>query len=302
MSRATRALMVSSLAAAAVLVAPSGAVATTEVVEVGWWTRSPFAGAPEGGVAVGGAFDGPTTVAAIRLDLGRGITSGTLRLTEAGGFAQEVAVIDVCRGNDTWSAEAGGDLQDAPGDQCGADPPDLEKAEDGGEWSIDVKPIVGDANGRVTIMLLPSPDANVAGTVGLGFEVQFESPEFDAKEVAPATTTTAATTTSTTAPPSANTTTTTAAVASTPAPRPTPRTPTAAPRSTIPRSVTTTTASSTTTTTSPDGDFTASAAPVAPGGPDEDRPWSQFGLFVLIATLTGTAAGGTRWLLTEKLR
>lgn len=288
--RARRGLAVGVLVGAAVVASGAPGAAATAVAEVGWWTSSPFADAPEGGVAVGEAPNGPTTVAAVRLDLGAGVSTARLQLDEAGGFAQEVAAVAVCRGEDGWTAAAGGDLAQAPEPRCAESPPSLEPGEDGGVWTVDVKPLVGEATGLVTIMLVPGESPDPSGTVGLGWEVQFERPALDATEVARPT---ASTTTTTTATASGVTTSTTAPA------RPAARSPRpAAPVVTSPP----TTATTTTTLPSEDGGDEVAAQPVlAPGGEPDDRPWGQLALFVLLSALVGTGAGAIRQLVDTRL-
>lgn len=280
-----RALAVASLLCALAPTVSAGAA--TSVVEVGWWTSSPFAEAPDGGVVVGKAPNGPASVSAIRLELGRGVTSARLELEESGGFAQEVAAIAVCRGDEAWTAVAGGDLEDAPEASCAGSPPLLD--EDGDAWTLDLKPLLGDATGRVTVMLIPGESTDPTGTLGLGWEVQFDKPVLAATEVAApptTTTTTAPSTTPTTAAPTA--------------------TPSLAPSGGVSRATTTTTEPVTTTTASAveaESGQTGAPRPLgAPGGPDEPRPWGRFGLFILLSAVAGSAAGGARWLLSTRLR
>ncbi|MBI2168628.1 MAG: hypothetical protein HYU28_03880 [Actinobacteria bacterium] len=273
------------------------AAAEPAVSEVGWWTSSPFASAPEGGVAVGNAPNGPSSVAAVRLDLGRGVTgAATLRLEEAGGFAQEVASIQACRGDDAWQAADGGPLEDAPEDRCGTSPVLLEETE--GVWTVDVAALIG-GDSTATVMLLPGPGSDPTGTLGLGWEVQFHEPSLSATEVAGggggggsggAGGTAPVATTPTTAGSSTGVTPTTAR--STPSPRP----------AGGGGQVTVTTAGvvdEQAEGAEVDSGVGASAGVVvAPGGPAEGRPWGQFGLFMILSALVGAVAGAGRWVAT----
>lgn len=260
--------------------------AATGVVEVGWWSSSPFSQAPEGGLIVGQSPSGTTGVSAIRFELGRGVTQATLVIAEDGGFGQDVAAIAVCRGSEDWTAVANGALEDAPEAQCGQNPKEMER--DAGTWSVDLTPVVGDATGRVTVMLVPGQSPDPTGTLGLGWEVRLDPPTLQASEVAaPATTTT-----------------------SSPAPSPGVTAPSAAPPASsrpvsggTARPTATTVAPITTTTTLAVEAAAAEAPPtrplVAPGGGTEGRPWGRFGGFILLSALVGGAAGGGRWLVTS---
>lgn len=171
--------------------------AAGDVIAVGWWTRLPTASAPEGGINVGSAPDGPNSVAAIQIDLGDGLSSLQISAVEAGG-APQAAVIRACPAAEGWAPEPGGALEDAPDIDC-TNSVRFTRADDG-LWSADVGALAAGRTGTMSIGLLahgPSGDGPLSVTPS---EVQFEAPTATGT---PATTTTPTTTGSFTPPPTA---------------------------------------------------------------------------------------------------
>lgn len=185
-----------------------GAAAATAVTEVGWWTRSPLASAPDGGFAVGSGPDGATSVAAVRIDLEGGVDTLVLEVQPtSGGVA--LGSLEVCVVADTWTAVAAGALDDAPQTACDADSVPFARA--GDAWRADVSSLVSASSGVVSLGVLPT-----AGSGTVPFEVAFEAPAVRATGATPARPTAPA------APPAAPSPAPSPAVAPAP-PRPTPR-------------------------------------------------------------------------------
>jgi hypothetical protein len=172
------------VAATSVLAIPSArAAATPAVVETGWWTRSPAQSAPADGVAVGVAPDGPTSVAAVRLDLGdTGVTSASLAATEAGGTLQSLAGLRVCFAATPWTAVRGGPLADAPAADCSNQAVRMTRA-DSGAWSADITPFTSGRTGVVSVMIVPEPDAGAVPGVPSAYDVQLAAPTLTATPV-----------------------------------------------------------------------------------------------------------------------
>jgi hypothetical protein len=165
---------------------PTGsAAAEPAVVEVGWWTRLPTQSAPDGGFAVGVAPDGPTSVAAIRLELGdTGVSSASVDVTEAGGTLQALAGLRVCAATSPWTAAAGGPLTDAPAADCSNQAVRLTPGA-GGAWQADISPFTAGRTGIISLVVMPEPDSVVAAGLPSAYDVQFEAPHV-AAAIAPA--------------------------------------------------------------------------------------------------------------------
>ncbi|HEX4904973.1 MAG TPA: hypothetical protein VFU93_05960 [Acidimicrobiales bacterium] len=256
-----------------VLSASEVLAADPSIARVGWWTRSPSADAPEGGVVVGAAADGAESIAAIEVDLDGGADGVQLALAEAGGSLQDAASVLVCVTDDTWVPADGGDLADAPEPDCDES---VAMVREDGTWQADVGALLEGRVDRVTLVLVPSPSATPIPGVLVPFEVELEQPVL-------------------TAPPSPTT--------SRPA-SPTPTTP----RSTMTTPVTVSpppavTAPATTSTTVPEAD-PPSPTPAALGVEETRRIW-RWGLWlriVLAGALAGTAAGLARWKLVSRMQ
>lgn len=164
-----RLLAAATLVLLAVLVMPTASAAN--VAGVGWWTRSPAASAPEGGIAVSNAPDGPVSVAAVRVDLGEtGVTSGTLTLPQSGGAAPAGAQLAVCVIGDGWKAEAGGAMESAPATTC--DGTSTALVANGETWTASVTDLIGESTGTVAFAVVPT-----TGSAGI-WELQFDKPAF----------------------------------------------------------------------------------------------------------------------------
>lgn len=141
--------------------------ATAETIGVGWWTRSAAASAPPGGIAVGNSIDGPTSVAAVLVDLGDGASSATLSLNQSGGAAPAGANIEACIIGSFTPAE-GAPIEEAPATACeGASVP-VAVGADGATWTADLADLVGDSRGTVGVAVVPAPGGSL-------FELQFET-------------------------------------------------------------------------------------------------------------------------------
>lgn len=266
--------------------------AEPSVLAVGWWSRNPGASAPEDGIAVGGGGGQPSTVAAVRIDLGRGLTSARLVLLHAGGLDHDGAVLRACGGSDDWAAAAGGSLDDAPEWNCGTSNIHAERSDS--KSTIDVTALVEGSTGTFTVVLLP-------GDESLPFEAQFHRPALEAQEKPGATTTTFGPVF--TPPPSP----------SSAAPAASGGVPSALPAAPSYRRPAAVAASPATIAPAPSEEapdagsssddvveFEA-AAGFDPGGDDSGTPWSRGGLFVLLAAAAGTAAAlGRRRFVTDR--
>lgn len=175
---ASRSALVVAAAALVWVGVGAGTATAAEVVEVGWWSRNPLSSAPEGGFAVGAAPDGPSAVAAVRIDLAGGVDTLVLDVvptTDAGSLGS----LQVCIGPDNWTAAARGALDDAPATTCEADPVPFGPA--GERWRADASSLVQGSSGEVTLVVVPAP-----GTGTVPFEVGFERPSLATTGAAPA--------------------------------------------------------------------------------------------------------------------
>jgi hypothetical protein len=155
------------------------------LVEIGWWTRSPVQSAPDGGFAVGTAPDGPTSVAAVRLDLGEtGVTAASLSAREAGGTLQALAGLRVCFAATPWTAADGGPLADAPAADCSNQAVRLTRA-DNGAWTADVTPFTNGRTGLIALAVVPEPDASAVPGLPSTYDVQFDTPTLAAAAAPP---------------------------------------------------------------------------------------------------------------------
>jgi len=156
----------------------AGGASAASVAEVGWWTRNPLSSAPEGGFAVGAAPDGPSAVAALRVDVGGGVETLVLDVAPTSD-ATSLGSLEVCVAPDTWSATAAGALDEAPATACDGEAVPFGRA--GEAWRADVSSLVGGATGAVSLAVVP-----VAGSGTVPFEVVFEAPTVVATGAAPA--------------------------------------------------------------------------------------------------------------------
>lgn len=163
-----RVLLAGIVGATLALAVPGSASADVPVSQVGWWTRSLTPpSVPEGGLAVGAAPDGASTVGAVLLDVGDGASGTELRLVETEGTSA-LAAIQVCPTTTTWSADDGGALEDAPEGRCDGTTAPMTRGDDG-TWIADVQPLVEGKTGEVGLLVAPA-----AGSVA--FEIAFAPP------------------------------------------------------------------------------------------------------------------------------
>lgn len=141
-----------------------------DAIEVAWWTRSPIASAPDGGIAVALAPDGPLTVAAIRTPRPSNAERVLFEAVEVGGVATDSAVVLACAVSAAWEPSAGGPLADAPATMCS---PEVALARDAASasWTADLTAIATAGEPYISIALTPG-----SGTTPAGFEVRLAHP------------------------------------------------------------------------------------------------------------------------------
>ena len=301
-----RTLAAAALASLVVLVPASGAQAA--VSDVGWWTRNPAASAPDGGIQVANAPDGVVSFGAVRItEDAEDVQTAALVLKEDGqGLNASGAALEACPALGTWTAGKG-TLAGAPKADCDAGRVALTRNE-AGEWTGDVTAVL--VGSRPAVAIVPAADAGV-------FQVSFAAPAititprasagrsgasstFDASEF----TSSPATSASSSSSSSGDTGTATGSAPSTFEPSESTFTPsgpaasTFSPTSDVAAAATpesgpieaaaadstpeASAAGSTTFTARP-----AAAPPLAAGG----NRWAQFGAFLAVAAIIGTAAG-----------
>jgi hypothetical protein len=278
------------LAVGVLALAPS-ADAAGSVTGVGWWTRSPIASAPDGGVTVGNAPDGPLSVAAVEIDLGKdGMTTATLNLEQTGGQPPAAGQLVACVIGGFEPTEAGA-IAEAPATTC--DATQTSVTGNGTKWTLNLSDLVADRKGTVGIALVPASGSTAV------WELQFDKPAFTGTAARPTTsgsTQSRPTTATTTAPSTASRPATTFAVQTPPA--------VAAPRPT-------TTIAASTPTTIPLG--TTDAVPNATASAEtfsgstgessssEGRPVGQAITLAIIAAVVGIGAGVAHKVATARL-
>jgi len=297
--------------AGGLLLLPSGAgaQAAPSVTATGWWSRSPIASAPAGGLAVGRAPDGPTSVAAIRLQLGSGVTKAVIELDEVGATGSEIGAVVACGASNDWEAVERGALGDAPRTDCSASPTeDVTRDASTLTWSVDVTELVAGKTGEVSIALIPMylPQTSSAGGVS-AFDVQWAGPPSLTATAAatPSVTTTtglpAASSTGSASPAASGGPTVARPAASTATLNVTPA-PVARPVMQV--ETTTTTAAggapATPPTTASSFTSTGAAAQVSGGGDSSGRPYAQAVFFLVVSAIAGVLAGAGRWFATRR--
>jgi hypothetical protein len=160
------------------------AAAAASISDVGWWSDRPGASAPDGGFVVGTGPQGPVSVAAVRIDLGDGVTGALLSFTESGGVATSTAALAICATGDGWTAAPGAPLAEAPATSCAGTAVAPTRTET--TWTADIQALVEDRTGTVSLAIVP------ASGQGL-WEVQFEAPTIVASPVPPERSSTATT-------------------------------------------------------------------------------------------------------------
>lgn len=141
------------------------ASASGELTDIGWWSRNPLSSAPEGGFAVGAAPDGPTAVAALRIDLGDGVETLVLDVSPTTDLSA-LASLEVCVGDDGWAPASPGPFAEAPTTTCAGAAVPFARAGEG--WRADVSSLVQGSSGSVSIAVVPT-----AGSGAVPFEVSF---------------------------------------------------------------------------------------------------------------------------------
>ena len=154
-----------------VLLHAPGASAATRG-QVSWWTRSPAASAPEGGLAVANAPDGPVSVAAVQIDLDEGVSSASLTFAQTGGAAATAAQIVACVLSGGVAAAAGGPIEEAPATTC--DGAQVAVTSTNGTWKADLTDLLVDRKGSVGVAIVPA-----TGSTSV-FDLQFDAPQLQA--------------------------------------------------------------------------------------------------------------------------
>lgn len=170
-----RSVAAAVVAGAAAVVLAGGALvpagASVTVSDVGWWTASAVPPTvPDGGIGVGSDPSG-VTVGALRIDVGDGVSTATLKLVEGANQVDTLASMQVCGADDTWSAAKGGAATDAPKDTCAAGSVPLEKQSDG-SWTADLHQLLAGKKDTASVIVKPAANAG-------GFQIGFERPTVD---------------------------------------------------------------------------------------------------------------------------
>lgn len=284
---------VSLVTTAGALLLAAGADAAG-VAATGWWSRNPVASAPEGGMAVGFMPDGPATVAAVKVDLGDGVTSAMLELTEAGGTATDAASVLACETSTMWTPVEKGPIEKAPTTACAAGHSVvLARDADSLTWSADLSALLRGRTGPASVALVPGEVTEGLGSVV--FEVQWSGPPVftsTSKATARSTSPTTGSRSATTAPPSRPS-------SATAAQRPASELVTAPPPVSAPAVVAPTAESPSTSV--PETSPMTSALPQASGpGVPADAPWQQLIFFLVVAAGAGALAGTGRWFVSRR--
>lgn len=137
-------------------VLPAGASVT--VSAVGWWTSSAAPpSAPSGGVAISNDPSG-SSVAALRIDVGGGASSATLKLVETANQVDKTAAMQVCGAANNWVPASGGAFAQAPADTCSAGSVVLAQQTDG-SWTADIHQLLAGQTGSASVIVKPAANA-----------------------------------------------------------------------------------------------------------------------------------------------
>lgn len=265
-----------------------------EVAAVGWWSRLPTASAPSGGFAVGAGPDGPTTVAAVRVDLGaNGMSRFVLQATETGGTGADLLDVLACPAVDSWTATAAGDFAAAPAIDCATASVPFRRAPDG-TWSADLTALVAGKTGLLSVGLQPPP-AGTANALGAApAEVRYDRPAVSGDALTPPTTAPSALTPSSTPTPPA-----TSPPGASAAPTGSGRLPEPMSRPATPGPVAQTAGPEQPPATLPSTTVATIASPTAAASNDDGdgRPIKEAFFLVFLSALVGLAVGGGSKLL-----
>lgn len=275
------------------VVALSAAPASATTTSVGWWTRSPVASAPEGGIAVGNSVDGPLSVAAVGVDLGDGVSSATLTIEQTGGTAPPAGQLVACLIGGGFESAAGAPIEEAPATTC--DGASVPLTMNGTTWSANLRDIVGDSQGAAGVAIVPA-----TGSTAL-FDLQFDKPAFTSTP-ARSSSSSGGTTATTTAPRRESTpATTTAPRQSTPVTFAVPRPPTVAATATTTTVAVEATETAVGTGAVPNVAASSTFSGNAAGNDSKGRPVGQAITMVLIAVIVGLGAGVAHRVYTARL-
>ena len=157
------------------------------ITETGWWSRNPAANAPEEGLNVSNAADGPVAVAAVKISASTALQDAVLVLPEDGGIQADSAKLQVCTTPNDWSSGPNQAWADAPRAECESEGSvELTRTASSSTWAADVTSLLSDIEeeGSVSLMIVPAG----AATVPVAFEVRFQAPTFTSKAAASSTT------------------------------------------------------------------------------------------------------------------
>lgn len=155
-----------------------GQAPAASVSDVGWWSSSPAASAPEGGLAVSAGPSGTVSLGAVRVRLQADrVDTARLALAEEGGLQTSGAQLQVCPTPNAWSAGPKQPMDKAPKPECDRAKAELTRSAEG-VWSADVSSLLtpSDDDTEVSLMVVPAG----AGAVPVGFEVRFKPPTVEA--------------------------------------------------------------------------------------------------------------------------
>lgn len=165
-------------------ISPAGAA--TPAATAWWWRPQGAAGGilfptppsvPADGLAVGGAPDGPTAVAAVRYALFAGETPLTLSLVTSNEAGADGAVIWACPAGGPWEPVQAGKWETRPQAACGVASVTGKRSPDGKSWTFDVSSLASlTVQGFLDIVLQPGTVSTPGGSVSTTFQISFSKP------------------------------------------------------------------------------------------------------------------------------
>lgn len=169
------------------MVASAGSVGAASPAASGWWWR-PQAGAggilipnppsvPADGLAVGGAPDGPSAIAAVRYALLSDETPIKLTLMTSGETGGEAAVITACPAGGPWEPAQTGKWENRPQAACGYGYANGVRSTDGKTWTFNIEAFPPTVPGFADIVFVPGTVSTPAGAVMPTFQISFNKPD-----------------------------------------------------------------------------------------------------------------------------
>ena len=180
MKRARHVVAACAIAVAvAVPSTPAGAEGT--IGRVGWWTRNPAAGAPEGGMNVSHGPDGAVSVGAVQIISTTALTDAFIIFPEESGIQADSAQLQVCLTPNDWKAGDAQPYAEAPKPECEGASIAMKRTASASTWAAEVTSLLGDLEeeGKLSLMIVPAGPA----TVPVAFEVRLGKPTFNANPV-----------------------------------------------------------------------------------------------------------------------